>query len=236
MLCAALGTAVALPSASATSGAVKARLTARSAHIAVNGHRVYDVRFQGQVIPLGTYMSKAEPTAERSGRYVNLVVDRSAVGRGYFVAFTDKHAAARYMRAHGMGTISDKATNRALGDRLRRQAKSTRPVTLDGTGISLAACSTSIHFAFFYDGLSCGGSDLSMVSNDAIPSFSTYGFDNKTSSLDVGDCIANVSVWTSDNYDNSSNHTTFGGDDFYNEMPLHFDNSISSAKTDSSPC
>jgi len=231
-LTAALGLAAALPSSHASAPA-QSKPVASAAHIAVNGQSVYMVRFDGRMISLGTYISRVEPAAARTKHYVHLIVDRSAVKRGYFVAFSNETAATRYLHAHGMSAAASTGANSAAGDRLRRVATpAAQPMTLNGRPVVLAACSTSIHFAFFYDGTSCTGSSLSMVSNDQIPHFGTYGFTDKTSSLDVGDCISNVDVWVDGNY--LGNHTTFGGDDFYNAMPIGFNNTISSAKTDSS--
>jgi len=229
---AALGVAAAVPSNNAVVQA-QAKPAASAAHIAINGQPVYKVRFGHQMMSLATYISRVEPAAERTGHYVHLVVDRSAVKRGYFVAFSNEAVAARYLHAHGMSTGSQTATSSAVADQRRRvSTSSAHPMTVNGEAVNLAACATGIDYAFFYDGSSCTGSYLSMVSNDQIPHFGTYGFTDKTSSLDVGRCISNVDVWVDGSY--TGNHTTFGGDDFYNAMPSGFNNSISSAKTDSS--
>ena len=146
-LTAALGLAAALPS-SHTSASAQSKSVASAAHIAVNGQSVYMVRFDGRMISLGTYISRVEPAATSTKHYVHLIVDRSAVKRGYFVAFSNETAAARYLHAHGMSAVAQTATNSAAGDRLRRVTTPTAPpMTLNGRAVVLAACATALTYA-----------------------------------------------------------------------------------------
>jgi hypothetical protein len=194
--------------------------------ISVGGHAVSRVLLDGHLVSLSAY--QAAVTAEESrGRALHLVVDRSAVARGYFVAFRSTAAANAYLKAHRLGVIPGSVRNSRA-----QVVRASQATTINGRAIDLATCTLPSYYAFFYVNSSCGGSYLSMVNSDQIPHFSTYGFNDVVSSLAVGCKISNVTVWKDASYSGST--TSFGGFDVYTGMPSGWNDVISSAKTDSS--
>lgn len=210
----------------AVSGAVTTT-PAAGGEITVGGRPVSKVLYAGHLLSLRAYHEQVDAAAKH-GQALHLVVDRSAVARGYFVAFRSTTAANAYMRAHRLGTIPGAGQTRTAGGQVVPATKT----TLNGRPVTLATCSLPQYYAFFYQNCSCGGSYLSMINSDQIPNFSTYGFNDMTSSLAVGCKISNVTVWKDANYSGST--TSFGGFDVYTVMPAGWNDVISSAKTDSS--
>lgn len=196
--------------------------------ISVDGHAVSEISLDGQLMPVSQYYDSALPGAEAAGKYLHLVLDRSAVARGYFVAYSDLNAAQAYLTAHDLGAINTSTTARvAKADRVSTVGLS----SLNGRSISLAACDFVPEVWLFVD-VSCGGSELGMVPNDYISNMADYGFNDKISSAEVGYCISNLTIWTNANKGGST--TSLGGGDVYTSMPIGFNDDVSSASTDSS--
>ena len=190
--------------------------------ISVSGHAVSRVMLDGHLLSLRAYAAAA------NRQTLHVVLDRSAVARGYFVAFRSVAATNAYLRAHRLGSVPGSVRN-STAQVVRQSASAT---TLNGKAATLATCSLPSYYAFFYKDSSCNGSYLSMVNSDQIPHFSTYGFNDVVSSLAVGCKISNVTVWKDASYSGST--TSFGGFDVYTGMPSGWNDVISSAKTDSS--
>jgi hypothetical protein len=220
--------------AATTTAPVVAAKPRTEGSISVGGHAVSKVSYAGRIVSLTHYKTRVEPAAERAHRSLTLVVDRSAVARGYLVAFRTDRAAQAYLAAHGLGRLSTKPVNVRAGDRLRaaQRAAAAKQQTLNGRAVTLATCSLPSYYAYFWTNSACGGTYISMVNSDAIPHFSTYGYNDTTSSLSVGCKISNVDVWKDASY--SGTHTIFGGNDVYTLMPSGWNDVISSAITDSS--
>ncbi len=134
------------PSATPTSG------------IAVQDHIVTMVMVADNVITLAEYFSKVEPAAKQSGRPMNLVVDPSAVSRGYFMAFDSDKAAERYLTSTDM--VSPSTGSFSMPDDLALSGIQAR--TAEAPMQTVSACGL-IRMVNLYDNASCGGSYLGMI-------------------------------------------------------------------------
>lgn len=206
---------------------------AQAPSMAVNGHVVDRVLLDDQLVSYARYKSIIEPRANESGQNLSLVLDPSAVDRGYFVAFSQKIDADRYMSRHAMVTsLGHLGSRLSMKERLAH-ASASSGTTIDGRPIQLAACGSSSNFAIMYDGIGCTGQTLSMVARDIINDFSVYGFDNKASALWLGVCIVQMKLFTNDNLTGTS--STFGGGG-QSYSAIGNGNSASSASTPGSNC
>ena len=128
-------------------------------------------------------------------------------------------------------------TSKSRGDRIRSKLTSATPAghTLNGERIQLAACNSGGlgYYAKLYDGLNCTDQMLAMVSRDIINNMGTYGFDNKTSSFWLGECIVSLKLFKDNNL-TGVNYTYGGGGQAYSAIA--FNNQASSASTPGSNC
>jgi hypothetical protein len=198
--------------------------------VQLNGHTIGEVSFDGTLESLQHYYGVDEAASAASGKAAHLIMDQSAVARGYFMAFTDPAAAQTYMTAHGLGTDLT-GTVKAAGLTSSRRVQTIGASSLGGQPISLVTCTLTTYVSMWKNA-SCGGQLLDMVANDAISNFNDYGFNDAMSSAEVGYCVSNLSLWVNSNY--AGSETTLGGGDYYSVMPTGFNDNISSAKTDSS--
>lgn len=202
-----------------------------SAAISISGSKVDKVQVDGKVITFAEYAAARVPQSETAGKPLHLIVDHSAIARGYLVAFTDESQAQRYMTAHGMGSS-------ASGEKTRQHnpALDEHPQTkhLNGLPVDNVTCSLPNHYAKLYDVTACTGSSFIVLWGENDPDLSVYGFNDKTSSIAIGNCISNLDVWKDKNYTGA--HTSYGGGDVYTIMGIvgsqNFNNIVSSVKAD----
>jgi hypothetical protein len=200
--------------------------------LAVNGHDVSRVLLNGHLVSYSTYRTSIEPAANAKHQPLTLVVDSSAVARGYFVAFSSTAAANKYMAAHNMmpGTS---ALSAAAGNAQRaKDAVAANSQTLNGQSVQLAACSVG-SFAVMYDGTNCTGQSLSMLAKDIINNFGVYNFNDKASSLSLGTCIVQMRMFLDVNL--TGTVTVFGGGG-QTYSAISNSNSASSATTPGTNC
>ena len=204
---------------------------ARSVGFTVHGVTVDRVMYHHQLISVETYENTTVAADAKHGVFPHLIVDRSATTRGYLVAYDTVAEADRYTSSHHMGVAPvSNATHVSASTGAHKGAS---PSSLNGVAAQLATCSLPNHVGWFYDGTDCTSSTFGIGYTDSVPSMSTYGWDNKASSVALGNCISGLTVWNSDKYTGAS--TSFGGSDVYTSMPIvngaGFNNSISSYKT-----
>jgi len=203
---------------------------AESSGVQINGHTISKVSLDGRIESLQRFYAVDQAAGQATGKTTHLIMDQSAIARGYFVAFTNPDAAQVYMTAHGLGKdLSGTAEVGGLAPEKRLQTIGAS--SLGGQPISLVTCSLT-NYVYMWKDASCGGQQLDMVANDAISNFADYGFNDVMSSAEVGYCISNLSLWINSNYMGSE--TTLGGGDYYSSMPSGFNDDVSSSKTDSS--
>jgi hypothetical protein len=199
--------------------------------IAIDGVGVYKVDYDGRLISIARYESHAVPAASRAGRRPHLILDGSARSRGYLVAYDSQKKANAYMVAHHMPLLS--AWKKQPAANVPPSGTAGTPVRLGTTMATLTACSLPNHAGDFYDGTDCNGAELGIGYPDAVPKMSTYGWDNRASSIALGDCIGDLHTWNSNNYTGAPG--TFGGDDVYTALGpqggANINNSISSFKS-----
>lgn len=200
----------------------------------INGTSVDEVSLDGTVLSLDAYQSIAA-SADLVGGSLTLVVDPSAVERGYLMAFSDDEEASDYMTAHGMGTLpsSDREPALEAATAAAKQASLLRSQLR--TVAAASVCSLPNHMGYFYDNAACGGAAFGIGWNEAVPNLSTYGWNDRANSAALGDCIANLTIWINSNYGGSK--TSLHGGDVYTALPIGYVNEVSSYKTDvTGPC
>lgn len=221
---AALGAALIAALAVTLPGAPVASQPSSAVSIAVSGHHISTVHLSGRSMTLSTFLNRYWYGSHTA----SLMVDHSAIKRGYFMAFTSTRQEQRYLRSHHMGSLQASDTNADRGNAIR--TRELREVK--GGNMQFVTCTLPSYYAFFYKNVSCGGSYISMVNNDYIANFGTYGMNDAVSSIAVGCKIADVTTYKDANKGGS--HINFGGDDVYTSMPLGWNDVISSATTNSS--
>lgn len=192
------------------------------------------VMFQGEIISLGDYAGlEAEGAGEDST--LHLVVDPSAIERGYFVAFATEADASAYMESHGMGpfpgTQRDSAVESATESRLAA-AEAMESLSLPSVALG---CSEPNHLGRLYELVQCGGSYFNVLWNEAIPDLRVYGWNDRARSAALGDCIGALTGWIDINYQGDSR--SYGGLSLYPTLLPGFAGEISSLKTTAAgPC
>lgn len=213
---------------------------AEQVSMAVDGHEVSQVTFDGHLISLREYVQSVQPTYERSGKPLAIFYDPSAVARGSFVATSDMAAARRYEARYGDG--GDAGTqNQAAGDKLRaqeRQLAKSSSTTLGADHITLAGCDSyaSNYYARLFDPTGCtGGANTSMLSRDIIYDLDADGLggSHKISSMWLGQCIYTIKLFSQDNLLGTS-ATYSGGGHAYDAFG--FGNMANSVSTPGSNC
>lgn len=198
--------------------------------IGIHGVQVYKVKYHDKVVSFDAYESKLAPAAVAKGQRPNLIVDRTAVSRGYMVAFDSPAESARYERQAGFKpTIKAPST---AHDPTRDIAASSN--TLGNTKVALASCPLpGGRVNYLYTGYSCGGRALGVANSETVNQLSVWGFDNTTSSIALGGCVSMLYVYNSD-YE-KGNSTSFHGGDVYT-MASGFNDSISSYISQPAAC
>lgn len=199
----------------------------------IDGDLVTKVMLDGKLMSFERYQTEIVP-AEPASTKLDLVVDPSAVGRGYLVAFRTPAESERYLESVGAVIPAPVVRENPRGAELRAQAVARMQHTLNGERIDLVGCSSpySINAAYLYDGIGCTGSYLSMWSQDQIPSMGTYGFNDKISSVNLGNCIYMLKMFRDSNYLGGS--VTYYGPASVGASTLG--NEVSSATTPGTRC
>lgn len=164
--------------------------------VSVNGDEVATVKIDGVLVPYAHYLRVIEPAADAKQEFLALYIDPSAVARGHFMAFRNAADAEKYEAAHGMLPNTSRLDSTKWDAIRAKEMGAPAAQHLNGVKVQLAACPTSPYYAQLYDGLNCTGTMLSMGSTDIINRMSDYGFDNKTSSLWLGQCIVQLRLFT----------------------------------------
>lgn len=197
--------------------------------------KVDKVLFRGAVISADSY-GRVVAAAPNHGSGLGVVIDKSALTRGYVVAFDSVGATNAYLSQHHLGTLPTTATVGTSPVAALTRLHKAQEYSLGSDKVSLVTCSLPNHYAQMFKNSSCGGSYLAVSWNDAVPKMSTYGYDNQVSSIAIGNCISNMTTWNSDGYTGAS--ASFGGSDVYSVLGpqggANINDSISSVKTDSS--
>ena len=199
----------------------------------IDGNLVTKVMLDGRLMSFERYQTEIVP-AEPASTKLDLVVDPSAVGRGYLVAFRTPADSERYLESVGAVIPPPVVRENPRGAVLRAQAAARTQQTLNGDKIDLVGCSSpySINAAYLYDGIGCTNTYLSMWSQDMIPSMGTYGFNDKTSSVNLGNCIYMLKMFRDSNYLGTS--VTYYGPASIGASTLG--NEVSSATTPGTRC
>ncbi len=191
--------------------------------IGIHGVEVTKVKYHDKVVSFDTFQSKLAPAAEAKGKRPNLIVDRTAVTRGYMVAFDSPAESARYERQAGFKPAinAPSTAHDPTADIAASRA------TLNNVKVTLASCPLpGSRVNYLYTGFSCGGRALGVGNNERVDSLSVWGFDNTTSSIALGVCVSMLYVHNSDNQLGLS--TSFHGGDVYTMSGTSFNDSISS--------
>jgi hypothetical protein len=200
----------------------------------VNGVPVSKVSVDGRLVSMDAYLHQVVPASERAGHPMHLVVDGAAAARGYAVAFGSVEAANGYLAARQLGQIPSAVSG---SGHAAVTLEHPQTVTLAGEKVGLVTCSIPNHSAKVYKDAACLGSVLGITWNDYVSDLSVYGFDNNITSIGIGDCISNMTVWKGKNKSGST--TSFGGFNVYTGMPLGWNDEIESMATDKNaagPC
>ena len=197
----------------------------------IQGVTVDKVLFRGKVVPVSAYRHVVA-AAPNHGTGLGVVIDKSAIARGYVVAFESDAATNAYMSQHHLGKLPSTALESHVSA-LTGPHKGSE-TTLGSDRVSMVTCSLPYKHAEMYETSYCGGSYLAVSWNDAIPAMSTYGWDNRVSSIGIGTCISNMTTWNSNSYTGA--RASFGGGTVYSVLApqggSNINDSISSVKTD----
>lgn len=215
--------------------------------IGINGHYVNRVLLNGKFLSLQDY-GVLEARANATGSVLNLMVDTSAIGRGYMVAFTSESESAAYLNAipHARSRSTKKIEREPLLQAGRVMAGGMSSLKLGDDRVGLMTCATSsqpTHQAYLFADTACGGSIFVAIWDETEANLGTYGWSNRISSMIIGDCIPNLRAYdntgasggASRNFGNSSGHTTYSSIQFGGAQ--NWSDRISSYTTDvQAPC
>jgi hypothetical protein len=211
--------------------------TEPGAGVGINGVIVTKVLLDGKLISFGDY-AKVQAAADAAGAGIAMVIDESAISRGYVVAYRNRADASAYMQSHGMGAMPssdrDPVVEAATSARHQAEAAAAKASAGTATTMPLSTCGPPNHLGKLYENVACGGAYFSVLWNEADSYLGTYGWNDRASSAAIGDCIGNMTVWINANYSGSS--TSYHGGDVYTSL-YTFNDAISSLKTNvTAPC
>ncbi len=162
------------------------------------------VQYKSTVMSIDQY----EAVAQADEAAQNMVIDQSAVGRGYFVAFDNEDELRTYLEDHGLPYLSPESDPRAPYGDLEKATGESKSLA-EALPLSVNACVIPNHMGWLYDDTSCAGAQLGVIASEAVPDLGIYGWNNKASSAAFGDCIGSLRGWEFTNYTGDS--WSYGG-------------------------
>lgn len=163
------------------------------------------------------------------------LADLQTAGKALFVSLDGSSASKGFGYAFDSATEADARGAQVVAE--ERQAA--RQKSAGNVGVlSVAGCPSLSYGVRFYTDSGCGGSYLSMARVDSIQYFSTYGWNDRASSLAMQgsayDCVLLARVFDNANYDTARGYLDFyssGSANSWNLGSFNFNDRISSART-----